>query len=30
LKYAGSNPSPGSKNFSLENLICKFYKAWNL
>ena len=25
-KVSGSNPGPGS-NFSLENLICKFYKA---
>ena len=29
LEVRGSNPDPGS-NFSLENLICKFYKAWNL
>ena len=26
LEIRGSNPGPGS-NFSLENLICKFYKA---
>ena len=26
LEIRGSNPGPGS-NFSLENLICKFYKT---
>ena len=26
LEIRGSNPGPSS-NFSLENLICKFYKA---
>ena len=29
LEIRGSNPGPGS-SFSLENLTCKFYKAWNL
>ena len=29
LRICGSNLGQGS-NFSLKNIICKFYKAWNL